>query len=260
MSCRTRRACDVFVRLMSLACAGVMLAACGGGDGETSKSTGEAVAPSPSPDPQPDPTADPGPGPVPGPDPDPEPEPIPEPPANRPPTLSGTPGGVVTTGSLYTFTPSASDPDGDPLTFHIQNAPTWAEFDAATGRLSGTPATEDTGTYSNIVIGVSDGAATASLSPFSIIVSEAEANSAVISWTPPTENTDGSALDNLAGYTIVYGNSPTVLHQSIRIDNPSINSYVVEDLTAGTYYFGVRAYTTEGVESALSNVASRVIQ
>jgi hypothetical protein len=35
---------------------------------------------------------------------------------------------------------------------------------------------------------------------------------------------------------------------------------VVEDLAAGTYYFAVRAYTTGGVESATSNVASKVVQ
>ncbi|HEX7115762.1 MAG TPA: putative Ig domain-containing protein [Steroidobacter sp.] len=238
------------VRLMWLACAGLLLAACGGGDEEGSKSTGEVVAPNPTPEPPPGS----------GPDPDPEPDPTPEPPANRPPTLSGTPGGVATIGSLYTFTPSASDPDGDPLTFHVQNAPSWAEFDASTGQLSGTPGTDDAGTYANIVIGVSDGEATVAMSPFSIVVSQAEENSAIISWTPPTENTDGSALENLAGYTIVYGNSPDVLHQSIRIDNPSINTYVIENLTAGTYYFGVRAYTTEDIESPLSNVVSKVIQ
>ena len=33
--------------------------------------------------------------------------------------------------------PTASDPDGQPLTFSIRNRPSWAAFDTATGRLQG---------------------------------------------------------------------------------------------------------------------------
>ena len=43
-------------------------------------------------------------------------------------------------------------------------------FDTSTGALTGTPDNDDVGTDSDIVITVSDGAATASLSSFSITV------------------------------------------------------------------------------------------
>ena len=56
-----------------------------------------------------------------------------------PPTISGAPATTVVVGTPYTFTPTASDPDGQPLTFSIRNRPTWASFDTATGRLQGTP-------------------------------------------------------------------------------------------------------------------------
>jgi hypothetical protein len=92
-------------------------------------------------------------------------------PGNRAPSIYGTPPGSVVTGQAYSFTPSASDPDGDPLTFSISNRPAWATFDAATGSLSGTPGEVAAGEYVGIVIRASDGKATSSLSSFGIVVS-----------------------------------------------------------------------------------------
>lgn len=89
---------------------------------------------------------------------------------NRGPSIAGSPGTSVQAGGNYSFAPSASDPDGDPLQFMISNAPSWAGFSATTGALTGTPTLAQVGTYSNIVISVSDGTATASLPPFAISV------------------------------------------------------------------------------------------
>src|SRR6185437_9234722 len=75
--------------------------------------------------------------------------------ANSPPSISGTPSTADTAGTAYVFTPHASDADGDTLSFSVQNKPAWATFSIATGSLSGTPATADVGTYSNIIISVS---------------------------------------------------------------------------------------------------------
>ena len=88
--------------------------------------------------------------------------------ANRAPVISGTPSTTATIGQAYSFTPTASDPDGNPLTFSVQNLPTWATFSTTTGTLSGTPATA--ATHSNIIISVSDGALSASLAAFTITV------------------------------------------------------------------------------------------
>ncbi len=81
-----------------------------------------------------------------------------------------------------------------------------------------------------------------------------------MSWEPPTQNTDGSALTNLAGYRIVYGVSATQLTQTIQVGNAGVSSYVVDNLAPGTYYFAVRAYTSNGAESADSNVVAKVVQ
>ena len=109
----------------------------------------------------------------------------------RRPVISGTPAGSVVAGGTYSFLPTASDPEGKVLTFTIRNRPVWATFSSVTGRLLGTPQTANVGTYSDIVIAASDGRKTASLAPFSIVVtappSSAPTNSVpTISGTPST--------------------------------------------------------------------------
>jgi hypothetical protein len=181
--------------------------------------------------------------------------------ANRAPVISGTPAKTVNTGSAYTFRPTASDPDGDKLTFSISNRPSWASFNTSTGQLSGTPTAAQAGSYGNIVIKVSDGKATTSLPAFSInVVGTSSNGGAVLSWTAPTANTDGSSLTNLAGYRISYGTSASALSQTIQVANPSVTNYTIDNLAPGTYYFAVRAYTSAGTESANSNVTSKTIK
>ena len=51
--------------------------------------------------------------------------------------------------------------------------------------------------------------------------------SATVQWAAPQQKTDGSTLQNLAGFTIVYGTSANNLSKSIRIENPSMDQYVV---------------------------------
>jgi hypothetical protein len=79
---------------------------------------------------------------------------------------------------------------------------------------------------------------------------------ATLSWAAPVQNTDGSPLTNLAGYRIYYGTQADDLTQVIDIPSVGVTEYVVDNLTAGTYYFSIRAYTAGGVESALSNIVS----
>jgi hypothetical protein len=179
---------------------------------------------------------------------------------NRAPVISGTPAASVVQGTAYTFQPTATDPDGDALTFSIQNAPSWTTFNAATGRLQGTPTASSVGVFSNIVIRVSDGRTTTSLTAFSITVLAFGTGSATLSWTPPTRNTDGSTLTNLAGYRIYWGSAAGNYTNSTTVNTAGLTSYVVENLAPGTYYFAVSALSSSGVESALSNAATKTIR
>ena len=178
---------------------------------------------------------------------------------NSAPTISGSPSGEARIGQQYSFTPNASDPDGDSLTFSISNKPSWADFNTGTGRLAGTPAAGDEGTYSSIRITVSDGSASASTPQFAVAVQQVSMGSATLSWTAPTQNTDGTALTDLSAYKIYYGTSAGNYPNQISINNPGITTYVVENLPADTYYFVSTAVNSSGVESNYSNVATKVV-
>ncbi len=179
--------------------------------------------------------------------------------ATQTPTISGTPINSVVAGNAYSFTPVALDPNGAALTFSIQNTPSWAAFDEATGQLSGTPGGGDVGTFTGIVISVSNGAESESLPAFVIAVNQSANGTATLSWMPPAQNTDGSPLTNLAGYHLYYGTSATSLNKSVRISNPSVSTYVVTDLSPATWFFSVKAYTSANVESDFSKKVSKTI-
>lgn len=187
--------------------------------------------------------------------------PPPTTPTNTAPTISGSPLTSVNAGTAYSFKPTASDANNDPLTYSIASKPSWATFSTTTGLLSGTPAATDAGVYSNIVISVSDGKARTSLPAFALTVkSVVVTGSAMISWTPPTTNTDGTALTNLAGYRIAYGTSPSALNTVANVPTAGVTSYTIDDLSSGTWYFAVTAYTSSGTSSAASSVVTKTIQ
>lgn len=178
---------------------------------------------------------------------------------NRTPTISGTPTATVIEGEFYEFVPSAADADGDTLAFSIARKPAWATFDKASGRLSGTPDADDVGNFTNIVITVSDGVASATLGDFDITVDAIALGTATLSWNPPTENTDGTSLTDLMGYRIYYGRSESQLNRSVVIDNPGLTRYVVENLAQANWFFAMTSVNSEGVESRRSPTVSKTI-
>jgi hypothetical protein len=99
----------------------------------------------------------------------------------------------------------------------------------------------------------------ASTAPTSNSTPPTASTGVTINWTPPTENTDGSALTNLAGYDIHYGTQPGSYTQTITVSNPGIATYVVDNLSPGTYYFAVAAVNTQGAESPLSSPVSTTV-
>jgi hypothetical protein len=80
--------------------------------------------------------------------------------------------------------------------------------------------------------------------------------SVTLSWQAPTAREDGSPLTDLSGYYIHYGRMSETYDYEIQIDNPGVLTYVVENLSSGTWYFVASAYDSAGVESNFSNEAS----
>lgn len=126
------------------------------------------------------------------------------------------------------------------------------------------------GTGSNILVQLSNGehsiAATVTDSgnkTAEIVISyevRAAFGVATVSWTQPTQNTDGSNLTDLAGFNIYYGNSEQNLTNVLNITNASMTAAVIESLTVDeTYYFRVTAVNELGIESELSQTVSKLI-
>jgi len=116
---------------------------------------------------------------------------------NHAPTLSGNAPVSVKAGSNYYFQPTASDSDGDPLSFSVKNLPSWASFNASNGTITGTPGAEHVGITSGIQISVSDGTAIAYGQVFEIAVTTdvvVQSNSApTLGGTPPTSIVAGNS-------------------------------------------------------------------
>jgi hypothetical protein len=82
------------------------------------------------------------------------------------------------------------------------------------------------------------------------------ADSVTLTWTAPTQNTDGSALTDLAGYEIFYGNTAGAMTNAITVNTVGMLTYVVTGLSPGTWYFTIRAVNSAGVRSPNAGVVS----
>ena len=106
---------------------------------------------------------------------------------------------------------------------------------------------------------MSDGISSASLFGFAITVAAGTTGSATLDWTPTTTQTDGSALTNLAGYRIRYGNTAGSYPNLVTLSNPGLSSYVITGLASGTWYFIATAFDSAGIESDSTNAVSKTI-
>jgi len=82
---------------------------------------------------------------------------------------------------------------------------------------------------------------------------------ATLTWSPVTQNADGTVLLNLAGYKVRYGTSAGDLETVVQLADPTDTSYEVDGLDAGTWYFAVSAYTADGIDGELSNIGQKTI-
>jgi hypothetical protein len=72
------------------------------------------------------------------------------------PVFTSSPDLAVDEGSLYSYTMTATDDDGDPLTFDAPTLPAWLSFNG-TDTISGTPGQAQVGGGHNVTVTVSDG-------------------------------------------------------------------------------------------------------
>ena len=170
-------------------------------------------------------------------------------PPNNAPTISGTATTLINTNSDYQFIPTATDLDGDDLTFTIENKPTWATFSNISGELKGTPL--EANEYRDIIISVSDGLESASLPAFDIDVLN-NLHNVTISWEAPTTDVKGDDIEGLTGYKIMYGQESGKYEYTLSIDGPDIKSTTILNLERKDHYFSMTAVTAHNIESEIA--------
>lgn len=83
-----------------------------------------------------------------------------------------------------------------------------------------------------------------------------------LTWTAPTQNTDASALTDLAGFKVYRATAPfTDASAALLIGSPGAgaSSYDDTNLAPGTYYWAVSALSNAGNESGLSGLLSAIL-
>lgn len=88
------------------------------------------------------------------------------------------------------------------------------------------------------------------VSIFSLLTlgSQSMASTSVIEWDPPTLNTDGTAITNLTGYIVYYGETSGSYGDGIDVGN--VATCTLTGLDDGkTYYATVKAYNGYGMQS-----------
>ncbi len=191
------------------------------------------------------------------------------------PIVTNTPSTAVSSDVLYNFIPNASDPDGDSITWVIQNKPSWATFLTGNGQLYGTPSNADAASgsnvYANIIISATGGGLTTTIGPFTITVADVTPPASVSAFFSTTQN--GSLLltwsnpadADFAGVTIVRAEGPTCpsslddpIGSPVFTGNQSDTTVVDEGLTNGTMYcYAAFAFDTASNYSAAANRQGR---
>ena len=81
--------------------------------------------------------------------------------------------------------------------------------------------------------------------------------SAVVYWTRPTMNTDGTPLTDLTGYVLYYGTDPTLtVYTSRLLPAYSLTTTVSNLIPNNTYYFSIASISASGGIGPRSNFAS----
>ncbi len=167
--------------------------------------------------------------------------------------MGGTPSTTAVAGQPYSFQPQVANAVTGAVHFAIQNLPSWARFNSATGLLTGTPNSSEIGQYPGISISMITGSSVVVLPMFSITVTAAAlAGTVTLSWQAPTENADGTPLVDLRGYKVHFGTKSKTYSSTVQVGNPGLTTYVVQNLPAGEYYFALTSYNSAGIESSLS--------
>ena len=187
--------------------------------------------------------------------------------ANNPPVLAPIGNQSATVGTKLQFTISASDKDGDPLTYSATNLPNGANLDTTARTFSWTPASSQVGSFFNVAFSASDSIDT-DIQPISIIVtpdvipptaptqfkaSFDSTNSQVnLSWQAGTDNL------GVAGYQLSRSTLAGLGFQVIASVNNTTLNFDDKQITPGkTYYYQVQTFDAAKNYSASASASAK---
>ncbi|MEW8418608.1 MAG: hypothetical protein AB2690_15300 [Candidatus Thiodiazotropha endolucinida] len=77
-----------------------------------------------------------------------------------------------------------------------------------------------------------------------------------LDWTPPTSREDDSYLDlsEIKGYRVYYGKSESDMQLLADTGSSDYSDNIIQVPEAGEYYFGVKVYDMDDLESVMSNL------
>lgn len=170
--------------------------------------------------------------------------------ANSPPGVTSTPPTDAAVGSLYRYAVTASDPDGDALSFSLDVAPAGMTIDAITGLIEWTPGSTQVGTHA-ITVRVTDARGQSATQSFSATVvtpnqAPAASNNA---YSMSSGSTLGVAAPGVLGndgdpdgdaLTAVLASDPA--SGSLALNGDGSFSFSPNAGFAGTVSFAYRAY------------------
>ena len=168
------------------------------------------------------------------------------PPANAAPTIDSTAPLTATVDELYTYDVSASDADGDPLTFALTQSPAGMSITSSTGLIQWTPGVSQEGSHP-VTVSVDDGNSGTDTQSFTVVVSSVPpANSAptIDSTAPLTATVDELYIydvdaSDIDGDPLTYSltSSPT----GMSIDSSTgLIQWTPSSLQQGTVFVTVR--------------------
>lgn len=153
-----------------------------------------------------------------------------------------------------TFTVQTSTSDGRSIVPKL----TWSTTPAAA---SCTASGSSAWTGTKAAAGTSTLSAITATTSFNLACTWPGSSTATVTWTAPTTNTDATAYTDPGGFRLQWGttNTEAGLTQSAYLQDPASRTWVSPPLAAGTWYFGVKAVNTSGIESAISNITPKTI-
>lgn len=77
-------------------------------------------------------------------------------------------------------------------------------------------------------------------------------------WQAPSQNVDGTPLNDLAGYVIYWGRNSRAYTDSFTINSPAVTEWEAT-MAAGDYYFAMTAFDSQNNESDYSNEVLKTI-